>query len=255
MLHQSGLSKLALVTGASRGIGAEIAHQLDKMGYNVLLTGRNEERLKTVADQLKNPSFIFKGDLSSSETVLSLAEFTKSLLKSHGLKLEILINNAGLYNASVFDQESFENLERHFEVNCISPMKLCLALKEELKETKSAVVVNISSTLGNKPVRGTLSYSASKAALNNWTKGLALEWAEFGIRVVGICPGIVDTPIHSFHNESDSSEIKTQMHKAQPLGRLGAPEDIANVVSFLVSNQASWVTGTLWDVDGGISLL
>lgn len=254
MLRQGSADGLALVTGASRGIGSEIAKHLDRMGFRILLVGRDENRLKEVSKSLTNPSFIKSADLESERSVQELCEFTRTLCSNEKLELKALINNAGIYRPEPFDSTDIERVKAHFQVNCLAPMSLALGLGELMKASRG-VVVNISSTLGVKPVANTSAYSASKAALNSWTQSLALEWAKDGVRVIGICPGIVDTPIHQFHFESEKSEERQRAHQAQPLGRLGKPQDIASVVEFVVSDQASWVTGSLWNVDGGISLL
>lgn len=246
--------QLALVTGASRGIGAEIARQLDHLGFRLLLVGRDKARLEEVSKTLTNPHFIQVTDLENPNSVAELARFSKDLCKQEKLNLKVLVNNAGVYKPEPFDAVSPAHLEVQFQVNCFAPIQLTWHLKDLLKQSK-AIVVNISSTLGNKPVANTSIYSASKAALNNWTQSLALEWAKDGVRVVGICPGLVDTPIHGFHFDPENSENRKQAHLAQPLGRVGKPEDIASVVKFIVSEEASWITGSLWNVDGGISLL
>lgn len=253
MLQQDG-GRLALVTGASRGIGAEIARRLDQMGFQVLLTGRDENRLKEVSKTLANKSFIKTVDLENEESVHDLCEHTKSICSGNKLHLKVLINNAGIYQPEPFDAVDLKGAKKQFQVNCFAPMQLALGLGSLLKASQG-VVVNISSTLGNKPVANTSIYSASKAAMNNWTQSLALEWAKDQVRVIGICPGIVDTPIHRFHSEPEKSENRQKAHQAHPLGRLGKPEDIASVVAFAVSEEASWITGSLWNVDGGISLL
>lgn len=241
MLHTQ---TLILVTGASSGIGEEIATQMDRAGHQVLLTGRNEERLHKVSKKLTQPNYVKATDLSSKDSISELIEFTLNTLKQNQLQLKCLINNAGIFQPNLFSNAALDEAELQMQVNFFAPLQLTKGLEDVIKKDQS-VVVNISSTLGKKAVPNTTFYSASKAAMNNWTQGLALEWAPDGIRVVSICPGIIDTPIHQ------NRELDPQ---AQPLGRIGTPKDVANAVSYLISDQASWITGVLWDVDGGISL-
>jgi NAD(P)-dependent dehydrogenase (short-subunit alcohol dehydrogenase family) len=248
------LQKAALITGASSGIGAALSTRLDQEGFQILLVGRDSARLRKVSENLKNPSFCLPTDLEDKEATDQLAHAVLTLCQNHHLSLKALIHAAGVFERTSFESTALSTWEKDLRVNLLAPVQLTLKLGEKIKQDQS-VIVNISSTLGLRPVADTSAYSASKAALNNWTQSLALEWAKDGVRVVGICPGLVDTPIHPFHGAPEKDPTRQKAHQAQPLGRMGTPEDIAHTVSFLVSEEASWITGSLWNVDGGISLL
>jgi NAD(P)-dependent dehydrogenase (short-subunit alcohol dehydrogenase family) len=168
--------------------------------------------------------------------------------------LKALINNAGLYERKTFFETKDEDWERQWRTNLQAPVELCRHLHPLLMKAAPASVVNISSTLGLRPVAQTAAYSATKAALNSLTQTLALEWAPH-VRVNAVCPGIVDTPIHTFHELAEGSEVRRGVHEAHPLGRMGRPEHIAAAVDFLLSEDSNWTTGSLWTVDGGIHLL
>lgn len=242
----------ALVTGASSGIGAAIAVSLSKQGHHVLLAGRSIERLKKVQEKCPSPTTILSFDLRKIETEFSKLDSTLSSLP----KLEVLVNNAGVFQTSSFAQTTNDSWSEQFEVNFFSAVKLTRHLWPIFIKNKKASIVNISSSLGNRPSSGTGAYSASKAAMNNWTLNLAQEGGEHNIRANVICPGIIDTPIHSFHDLPEAEKAKTAegIYDMQLLRSLGTPQDIANAVSFLASDDARWITGVNLVVDGGISL-
>ena len=201
------LQKFALVTGASSGIGAEIAKKFSEMGYFVGLAGRDQMRLNEVSKKLSGKSQNFTFDLSSKERTDEFAISVLKFLEEHQLQLKALVNNAGIFERKSFEDSPLSLWEHQFRVNLYAPIQLTHALKDVIKKDQTSIV-NISSTLGLRPVAMTSAYSASKAALNNWTQTLSLEWAEFGVRANAICPGLVDTPIHDFHFEKEDSETR-----------------------------------------------
>jgi NAD(P)-dependent dehydrogenase (short-subunit alcohol dehydrogenase family) len=160
------------------------------------------------------------------------------------LKLGGLVNNAGIIERISFAESGDDVWERQFNANLYSAVGLTRGLYSELKLNKGSSVLKVSSTLGLRPIANTVAYSASKAAMVNWTQGLAIEWAADQIRVNCLCPGLVDTPIHAARPPDD----------VQPLGRLGQPDDVAKAAWFLLSPDSSWTTGAVLRVDGGISL-
>lgn len=242
--------KQVLITGAGSGIGLATAQYFSSQGWMVYLLGRGHDKLQAAQKTLKNKSVLLPCDLSKSKDIESLKE-KLHLAKS---RIDVLVNNAGIYNPAHFWQETESSWQDHFETNLFGAVRLTRLLWQQLLETKGAIT-NVSSTLGLRPIENTGAYSASKAALNSWTQTLALEAGPLGVRVNAICPGLVDTPIHFFHNseKSEHQSLRQKLDKMQPLQRMGAPEDIARAIYF-ISSESPWTTGALLPVDGGVSL-
>lgn len=245
-------SASVLVTGASSGIGAAIAKIFSEKNYHVVLLGRSDEKLKKVQSECKNKTSILAFDLLNVENALPQIDQTLSAIP----RLEILINNAGIYEPCPFEKTTHESWMQQFEVNFFSAVKLTRHLWPYFKKNKKGSILNISSSLGTKPTKGTSAYSASKAAMNNWTMNLAQEGEGYNIRANAICPGIIDTPIHSFHslNETEKAKQANAIYEMQLLKTLGTPEDIARATYFVASDNSKWTTGALLTIDGGISL-
>ena len=244
--------KSALITGASSGIGQSIAQYFSKKGWKTLLVGRDQARLEKVKDLCPLSSF-FVCDLTQMKDVGSLIPWV--LEKQGPAPLKALVNNAGIFKPNTLAQQEGNPWQEHFESNLMSAVRLTSKLWPYLKQNKTSIV-NISSTLALRPIARTSAYSALKAAMNSWTLSLALEGGPLGIRANAICPGIVDTPIHKFHNSSMNEDqvFKEKLQKEQPLGRIGQPQDVAPLVFQLCQSQSSWITGTLIPIDGGILL-
>lgn len=227
--------KNILVTGISKGIGMCIARQLVSEGYFVYGTYSSSiieaQKLK---DELKNIE-IFQSDFSDRKQVLELVKKLKDI------KLDGIVNNAGIIIFEKFDEINIENWDKVIDVNLNAPLILTHGLRNNL--SKGSVVVNICSTDGFTGSFVSLSYSASKAALINLTKGLGNIFGKDGIRVVGIAPGWVGSGM-------DSPAIK-EAQSNNPLNRNATGEEIANVVSFLLTDKASFINGTIITVDGG----
>lgn len=248
------MKKAALVTGASSGIGAAIAKEYAQHGYFVFLMGRNKERLMQVALECPAGASVLSCDLLDEAAVKARLE---EVLHHKIYITTALINCAGIFRQGTTEDVEIDFWREQFEVNVMAPVKLTKALIPYFKKHNSgAAIINISSTLGIRPTAGTGAYSASKAALNNWSHSLALELAPYKIRVNTICPGIVETPIHGLDKLSpeDRKNAVSKMDHLQPLGRVGQPQDIAKAAYFLGSDESSWTTGAVVSVDGGINL-
>lgn len=242
-----------VVTGAGSGIGKAISAKLLNEGHHVYGLGRDPKKLLATSKLVSDGRFTFSSvDLSRAEESARTTQEIRKWLKQMNHPLLGVVNNAGVFDRLSFLKTSDSIWEKQFSNNMMSAIRITREFYQELKEAKPSSVLNISSTLGLRPVKETLAYSAIKAAMVNWSQGLALEWAADGIRVNCICPGLVDTPIHSFHNQGD--EAKAPAHAMQPLGRMGTPEDIAESAWFLLSDQSQWTTGAVLSVDGGIHL-
>ncbi|MGE0632097.1 MAG: SDR family NAD(P)-dependent oxidoreductase [Pseudobdellovibrionaceae bacterium] len=241
-----------IVTGAGTGIGAATAKLFSKNGYHAFLLGRRKEYLENVAKECSHSSVI-PCDLTKAEDVNNAVS---QILLNKKLSIEVLVQNAGIFERHSFAEGSDELWRNQFETNLFGAVRLTRAIWPYFAEKRKGSVVMVSSTLGMKPAGGMTAYCATKAAMISLTQSLAIEGGPLGIRVNCVAPGIVDTPIHSFHS-MDSLEKETtlaQMSSLQPLGRIGTSEEIATSIFFLGSDQSSWTTGSTLAVDGGINL-
>lgn len=248
------MKKAVVITGASSGIGAATAVEFSRHNYFVFLLGRDLDRLAKTSEVCgSNNSLALKCDFKKLETIALCSD---AILAKSDLQLDCLVNNAGVFHSSSFDQTSIEIWNEQFQVNLLGHVHLTKLLYPQFLKQKRGSIVNVSSTLGVKPSANTSAYSAIKAAMNSWTQTLAIEGGPVGIRANAVCPGIVDTPIHSFFSlpEIDKAKALENLGKLQPLGRIGKPEEIAKSIFFLGSDQSSWTTGALLNVDGGINL-
>lgn len=247
------MRKAALITGASSGIGAATAIEYAKNGYFIYLMGRNKERLQDVALKCRSGASIVSCDVTDTQ---ALNKRLDEMLNAKIHRIEVIVNNAGIYKPHSTEDGTDEVWKEQFEVNMMGPVRIVRAFFPYFKTQGGGSIVNISSTLGMRPQGPNSSYSASKAAMINWTQSLAFEGGAFNIRANCICPGIVDTPIHGFHNlEPDQKNaVLEKMKSLQPLGRIGTPEDVAKAAYFFGSDLSSWTTGAIVPVDGGINL-
>ena len=211
------------------------------------MLARREKKLQELNE--KHPETqILVCDLTDPQAIKDLKEKISS-------PLQALVNNAGIYQPCSLEDDEDAVWQAHYNSNLMSAVRLTRLLWPMLKESRGSIL-NISSTLAIRPIANTAAYSAMKSAMNNWTLSLALEGAPHGINVNGICPGIVNTPIHSFFGSESpkDKELYRQSQKAQPLGRIGQPEDIAFMAEQLCADPSQWITGTIINIDGGILL-
>ncbi len=250
------MKKAVLITGASSGIGAATAKLFSQHGYFVYLLGRNEEHLTEVAIQCQHGASLLRCDLNSEASVI---KYTQHLFERPDTDLQILVNNAGIFERTnhTSDGGSLSSWRKQFDTNLFSAINITEKILPLFMQKKKGSIVNVSSTLGLKPSADTAAYSASKAAMINWTQSLAQELGPLQIRVNCVAPGIVDTPIHSFHHlkTEDKQNVLNQLSPLQPLQRIGNVDEIAQAIYFLGSEQSSWTTGAVLAVDGGINLV
>lgn len=240
--------KVAIVTGSSKGIGAEIAKQLAKEGASVIV---NYSTSKEGADQVVSEIVREKGKAVAVQANLSKPEDVKRLfsesLKAFG-KLDILVNNAGVYDFVALEEITPEHFHKLFNINVLG---LLLASQEAAKVLKNGgSIINISSIASKlAPMHGAV-YSGTKAAVDVITKSLAKELGPKGIRVNAVNPGMVET--EGVHTAGImESDWRKQVEATTPLGRIGQPTDIAPLVAFLASDDASWITGEIHFLSGG----
>jgi len=240
--------KTAVVTGASRGIGAAIAEKLAADGYAVAVNyNSSKEAAEDICRRINGRGGIampFKCDVSVRSEVERMAESIKSELGS----VVLLVNNAGIAKQCLFTDISEEMWDRLFAVNVKGAFNCSQVFSKGMINEKYGNIINISSMWGQVGASCEVHYSAAKAALIGFTKALAKELGLSGIRVNCIAPGLIDTEMNSHLDE----ETMNCLVEETPLSRIGTPEDIANAVSFLASENAGFITGQILGVNGGM---
>lgn len=242
--------KVAIVTGASKGIGAAIAEKLAEDGASVVVNYANSAReAEAVVSGIKNKggrAAAVRADMSKPAEVRKLFETT---IREFG-RVDVLVNNAGTYEPLPLEKIDEEHFDRHFNLNVKG---LLFATQEavNLFGGHGGSIINISSIAALSPKPNLLVYSATKAAVDALTKGLAAELGPKKILVNSVLPGATET--EGFKAMPGSNEFRSFVTSQTPLGRIGQPRDIANVVSFLAGDEAAWITGQLIPVSGGLS--
>ena len=239
-------NKTILVTGASSGIGRAIAIECSKMGANVIITARNEERLqRTLSEMAGSGHPLIVANLTDEKDRNSLVEQLP--------KLDGLVHCAGMVNTLLFQFVDAKSLAEIMDVNFTAPTLISAQLVEEKQLKKGSSVVFIGSISGTAIVGGGNSmYSASKGAVNGMMKNMALDLASKNIRVNSVNPGMIDTQI--FDGGLISAEQLEEDKKRYPLKRYGKPEEVAYAAVYLLSDASQWVTGTSLVIDGGYTL-
>ena len=241
--------KTILVTGSSSGIGRGIAIECSKMGAKVILNGRNVDRLKETLEMMEGEGHqVMAADISNQEEIDQLVADVPTL--------DGCVLCAGIPQVCPVKHFKRNNIEDILNVNTIAPIMITSGLLKKKKIHKGASVVLIESISGVfVGTKGDVSYNASKAALNGFLKGSALELAAQGIRINAINPGLVPTNILNLTNEMFAESHHTDiMVDSYPMKRYGTPEDIAYGAIYLLSDASSWVTGTNLVIDGGYIL-
>lgn len=241
---------VALVTGASSGIGAAIAIALADAGWDVMAAGRDEGRLEEVAD-VSDTIATWSGDLVASHDCNELIADT---IDEFG-QLDCLVNCAGIYIRADAANSSDDDWRQTMAINIDAPFYLSRAAIPHLTRS-TGCIVNISSTWGLNGGERAAAYCASKGALVLLTKAMAIDHAGDGVRVNAVCPGDVDTPMlisDVEDSEIDVDDYIAQLAEESPNGRLASPEDVAALVVFLASEAATHITGTAFPIDGGAS--
>jgi len=234
-----------VVTGGSSGIGRAVAQRLAAAGAEVCLVARRSGPLDEAVHDLGGHVWGHACDVADVEAVAGLA----AAVAGRWGGLDGLVNNAGLAPMATLDETDPDTWDRAFAVNVRGPYLLCRALRPAFDDAGGGAVVNVSSTLAEKAIPGMAAYNAAKAALNQLTRSVALEWAP-AIRVNAVMPAVVDTPIHA--TRGLSAEQVAGMGRLHPMGRIGTPDDVAATVVHLLSPAASWMTGAVIPVDGGM---
>lgn len=243
--------KNVLVTGGTSGIGREIAVRFALEGASVIISGRNEERgmdvVREIEGQGGNAIFV-RADLRKYDDIMKLID---NVMKNVS-KLDVLVNNAGVLHLNYIEDLTLDQWNECLMVNLTAPFLLIKGLIPLLKG--GGVIINISSTAGLSGYPTGAAYCSSKAALIMLTKVAALELAKYGIRVIAIAPGVVDTPLIYQGIPGDKvDEYREVIKERVPLKTIGKPIDIAELVLFLSSNRARYITGSVFVIDGGLT--
>ena len=242
--------KNAVVTGASRGIGAAIARTLAENGARVALVARNTEALEELAKDLPGDPVVLHADLGSLDGWKPLAE---AILEQLG-PVDILVNNAGVSVHEPAGKVTEENLDATLNINVRNLILLSDALTESLKSRRGNIV-NISSVSASTGSIGQIAYSASKGAVNSMTRNMSIDLGRAGVRVNAVAPGVIDDGMWktAFEGGLDRDKTMERIGKVVPLeGRWGSAQNIADAVAFLASDKADYITGQVLRVDGGI---
>ncbi len=243
--------RCAVVTGASRGIGEAVARQLDAGGARVALVARSVDRLEALAAELHNDPLVVAVDLADPDSVEAISS---AVLSAFG-GLDVLVNNAAVERNQPASKVTGEAIDETLFVNLRQAFMLCSAFAKPLFASQGAIV-NVTSTAATGAGGTQGAYAASKGGLNTLTKNLANEWASKGVRVNAVAPGLVDTEMWgpTFERLGEDA-VRSNFVKSVPLGRWGTADEIADVVCFLASDKAGYVTGQVIRVDGGMTNL
>lgn len=242
--------KVAIVTGSSRGIGKACALRLAKNGFTVVINySHSESEAKNVLNEIESfggSGMIYRADVSKLDEVKAMM---RDVSKTYG-QIDVLVNNAGIVRDEYLLMLNPETLDKCFDLNVKGYFYCAQQAVLKMFRKKSGVVINMSSVSGILALAGQSVYSATKGAVNSLTQTMAKELAPYGIRVNAVAPGFIETEMLN----ALSDEKKQEYLNAIPMHRLGTVEDVANVVSMLASDAASYITGQIITVDGGISL-
>ena len=240
--------KTILITGASGGIGSEIAKKFAKRNNTIILVyNKNKKIVQNMKQTFHNCKLeIFQCDLTNTEQINSMVA---KIIKNHN-KIDCLINCAGISKFQQIQDTTDEDFHKVFNTNVKSAVMLTAAVSKHMIAEQYGKIVNISSMWGVVGASMESLYSASKGAINNLTRSLAKELGPSNINVNAVCPGLIDTKM----NKNLSAETVLDLVENTPISRIGKPADIANIVEFLCSDKAEFITGQVITVDGGFSL-
>jgi meso-butanediol dehydrogenase/(S,S)-butanediol dehydrogenase/diacetyl reductase len=241
--------KIVVITGGASGMGAASARAFAAKGAQVVIVDRNATGAQSLAEAIGG--LALAGDVSQSAFC---NEAVVSVLKHYG-RLDVLVNAAGIIKRTDAIHTSDEAWRQIFGVNVDGIFFMCRAVLPHMVERRSGVIVNFGSIWGDIGSAGVAAYCATKGAVHNLTRAMALDHARDGIRILAVCPGEVDTPMLSSERSAPPTRafLDDLADRTIPVGRLAQPEEIGRVVVFLASDEASYMTGSLVTVDGGFT--
>ena len=238
--------KTVLITGATGGLGLSIAEIFYKKNFNMILTGTNESKLELLDSKFTINTKVIKCNLAKSEEIIKMFD----LIPDEFEGIDVLINNAGITKDNLFLRMKEDDWDDVLNVNLKANFSLCKMVIKNMVKKRWGRIINISSAVAKMGNAGQTNYAASKAAIEGFTRSLALEVASRGITVNAVAPGFIKTEIL----ETIDPEKLQAMVKNIPAGRVGDAQDIASIVSFLASDESSYITGQVLHVNGGLTL-
>ena len=239
-------NKTALISGATGGLGLSIAEEFYKKNYNLILTGTSDSKLKSLASKFTNNTKVIKCNLTKHEDISNMFDVIPSEFEG----IDILINNAGITKDNLFLRMKEDDWDEVLNINLKANYILCKMVIKSMVKKRWGRIINISSAVAKMGNAGQTNYAASKAAVEGFTRSLSLEVASRGITVNAVAPGFIKTEIL---DSIDPEKLET-MAKNIPVGRIGDVKDISNIVSFLASDESSYITGQVLHVNGGLTL-
>ena len=242
--------KVAIVTGASRGIGEAIAKQLSSCGAKIILIARNSDQLLAVKETIISNGGIAESMAGDVSNLNSISEIVTNTIDKWG-RIDILVNNAGIARDNIIMRMKEDDWDSVMNINlkgCFNGIK---SVARPMIKNKAGRIINITSVIGQIGNAGQSNYAASKAGIMGLTKSMAKELGSRNITVNAVAPGYITTDMTNELND----EVKEQMKSSIPLGRLGTPDDVANLVCFLASDEAGYITGQTFNVDGGMVMI